>query len=73
MMETTVSARGSSRSVRYGPGECCPDAPGSDHEIGGAQGTVKGRFKIDGPKFAANGLFAPGWRCKLHRMREAKC
>lgn len=43
MMETTVSARGSSRSVRYGPGECRPNAPGSRHEIGAGGRDVKGR------------------------------
>ncbi len=42
MSETTVSARGSSRSVRYGPGECRPDAPGSVPEIGAGGRAVKG-------------------------------
>ncbi|SNT75564.1 hypothetical protein SAMN06297382_2815 [Amphiplicatus metriothermophilus] len=32
MMETTVSARGGSHSMSYGPGECRPDAPGSEGE-----------------------------------------
>ncbi len=42
-MGTRVPSRGSSRSVRYGPGEFRPDAPGSPDDIGARGAGVKGR------------------------------
>lgn len=42
MSGTTVPARGSSRSERYGPGESRPDAPGSWKKIGAGMARVKG-------------------------------
>ena len=60
MMETTVSARGSSRSVRYGPGECRPDAPGSRHEIGAGGRDVKGRGPTASVRWRGDRLIGGG-------------